>query len=202
METLYREDSKSKRTQKPLSLKWPKAIAVFFSTDFEKLFKDYKDPWSFETSKFEKDRFTKILSIAKTVPHESILEIGPAEGHLTEKLTKIAKNVTAIEISEAAIKRAKGKAPKAKYINTSFEKFEPGPQKFDLVIASEVFYYFKNGPKMAQKIAKIGKYLITSNAGIHDYLQAKHLTNFKLEKKQIHINIKELKITTIRLYKI
>lgn len=172
-------------------------------SSFEKLFNKKVDPWAFSTSPYEKVRFERMLELAKSVPHKTILEVGCAEGHFTKFLLQISKNVTAIDVSKQALERAKKRAPGAKYLLTSLDDFKIPSQKFDLIVASEVMYYVKDKKAMFEKLPKIGNYLLMSNWAFYGYLLSKHLKGAKLLKTR-HVSrlielLKYCKIDLLRL---
>lgn len=169
---------------------------------FEKLFKEKTDPWDFSHSQYEKERFEKIAEFAKSVPHQKILEIGCAEGHLTRELTKISKDVTAIDVSKEAIKRARKRAPQAKYSIISIDEMDLSGKRFDLVIAPEVLYYIRDKKPIFEKIAKSADYLLMSNWRLWDYLLAIHLGEAKLVKSFHLLKWGSLKYCRISLWKL
>ncbi len=150
---------------------------------FVELFKHKVDPWGFSESIYERGRLAKILEIARSVPHKSVLEIGCAEGHFTQKLLTISDSVTAIDVSKEAILRAKKRAPGAKYIVTSIDDLDLKSPKFDLAVASEVLYYIRDKKPIFKKISKSCRYLLMTNVGIWDYLLAIHLRGATLIKR-------------------
>ena len=175
-------------------------IRPFFARDFSKLYKEIKDPWHYNTSAYEKERFKEIIRLAKTVPYKNILEIGSAEGHLTKSLTDISGNVTCLEISKDAISRAKQKAPKAKYINISFQNFDSRGQKFDLIVCSEVLYYFKNKRAAIFKMENMADFILLSNFGLWDILFSFYFKKMALLKKSYVSSPKELKFAILSLW--
>lgn len=185
-----------------MAAKIVKIFKPFYTRNFPELFAEINDPWGYSTSGFEKERFNIIIQLAQSVPHKNILEIGCAEGHLTEKLAKITHNMSAIEISADAIARAKQKTSGVNFINSDFEKYQPKNKKYDLVVLSEVLYYFKNKDAVIKNIKKSGRYLIVSNAGIWHPILKKYFKDFYLLKTTLHIKPIEFKITTIALYKL
>lgn len=149
---------------------------------FKNLFAKKTDPWGFSESLYEKQRFSKMLDLAKTVPHQKILEIGCAEGHFTQKLLTLTKDITAIDVSPDAIRRARKKASGVKYLLTSIDDLNLKGQKFDLTVASEVIYYINNKRPIFEKIAKSSHYLVMSNYMLWDYILAFYLKDAKLIK--------------------
>ncbi len=158
---------------------------------FVKLFEKKSDPWSFSTSAFEKARFDKMLTLAKVVPHQKILEVVCAEGHFTKKLLTISRDVTAIDVSKEALVGAKKRAPGAKFVQTSIDDYDLNRKKFDLVVASEVVYYIADKKPIFDKIKKCANYLLMSNVGVWDYLLAIHLKDAKLVKRTHHSRFSE-----------
>ncbi len=176
------------------------AFRSFFVKDFERLFLDFPDPWNLDKSNFQKKRFTKIEKIIKNIPHKTILEIGSAEGHLTKYLTNRSDNVTCLEISKQAIKRAKLRAPRAKYINSSFQNYNFNSQKFDLIICSEVLYYLKNKKEAVAKMEKMADFILMSNFGLWDVLFSFYFKQMSPIKKTFVFHLLELKFGIISLW--
>lgn len=165
-------------------------------------FRNKVDPWNFENSNYERGRFEKMLKIAKKLPHKKILEIGCAEGHFTQRLQQISEKITAIDLSQVAISRARRRAPKARYFCTTLEKM-PLPQTlYDLVICSEVFYYIDDKKSAVDKIKKLAKFLLTSNYMLHPLLVEPYLAKLTLLERVIHFSLRELKICSISAWEI
>jgi len=78
--------------------------------------------------------------ISSLVEGKEILEIGPGTGFITTVLQKKG-NVTALEPSKEMIKRAKKRAPKAKYLNIELFSFST-KKKFDTIVAIRVLGHF------------------------------------------------------------
>jgi len=170
---------------------------------FVHLYKKKADPWNLSHSIYEEGRFNKMIKLAKTVPHQMILEIGCGEGHFTQKLLRISHDVTALDVSEDAIKRAKRRAPRAKYLVTSIDDLDLRSQKFDLIIASEIIYYIRNKKPIFKKIFQASSYLLMSNYMLWDYILAPHLKRAKLLRRIHHYRLQEkLKYCAISLWKL
>jgi 2-polyprenyl-3-methyl-5-hydroxy-6-metoxy-1,4-benzoquinol methylase len=162
------------------------------------------DPWHFETSSYEKDRFTAMLDLIKSVPHASILEVGCAEGHFTQLLTPLAKDVVGLDIIPVALKRAESRAPNARYLLSSIEDFIPD-KKYDVVNCSETIYYCPDKKKALAQIKKSGKYLVASSnilSGWRPNTADRHFWQFPLLKMRIVISWKEKKVCLISLRKL
>lgn len=67
----------------------------------------------------------------------SILELGPAEGVMTELMVKAGFTVTAVEGSPLLAKALESRLPDVTVVNCLFEEFEP-MEKFDTIVLSHV----------------------------------------------------------------
>ncbi|MBO9671180.1 MAG: class I SAM-dependent methyltransferase [Sphingobium sp.] len=103
-----------------------------------------EDPWRLASPR-EHERFALTNAvIAQIAPNcGSLLEIGSGEGEQTAHLLKVAGSVTGIEVSEAAVNRARSAAPHAEYLVGCAEDAGHllGERRFDIVTACEMLYY-------------------------------------------------------------
>lgn len=127
----------------------------------ERLFKNMRDPYNFESSPYEQDRLQHLLEEVKRYPHESVLEVGSAEGHFTCELAKISKRVVALDVSPTAITRAQERCKSPTYVLKSLDEFQTD-EKFDLVVCAETLYYIKDIPKAIEKLSSLGRYCLVS----------------------------------------
>lgn len=97
-------------------------------------------------SMFNKDvkvntfRRRTILAYAKG---PKILELGCADGLMTEALTEKFKDVSAVDASEELLQKAKQRAPKASYHQALFEEFNPD-DRFDTIILGHVLEHVED----------------------------------------------------------
>ena len=111
---------------------------------FEDLWKS-DDPWSLETSQFEKDRYESILTMINDRHYERALEIGCGSGTFTRLLPSFVNEVVALDISATAIERARNAGNSNNAIDyrvaniMEYDVRKEGP--WDLVIMSETVYY-------------------------------------------------------------
>lgn len=90
----------------------------------------------------------KISDLLKGKTHESCLEIGlGTSAYFAERLNEFFNEYWIVEKN----KFDQPLPPNVKLINDDFEKFT-STQKFDVIIASHVVYYFKDLPKTIRKI--------------------------------------------------
>lgn len=100
------------------------------------------DPWSYDTP-YEVAKRNHVLELLPDGPIHCALEVGCAEGHFTALLSPRVSELTAIDISERALERARTRCADA--ANVTFvrcdihERIPDGP--FDLIMCTEVLYY-------------------------------------------------------------
>ena len=126
---------------------------------FEALYREKGDPWSFETSPYEAAKYAETI---KALPHDicaDALEIGCANGVLTQKLGPFCKRLLAIDVSPTALSAAASRCREQSHIR--FEKrqlpAEAPDGSFDLIILSEVVYYWDDAD-----LALMAKYILTA----------------------------------------
>lgn len=113
---------------------------------FDQLYRDHPDPWAFETSPYEQEKYAATLSLLRAEPYGNALEVGCAIGVLTAQLARYCTNLLAVDASEIALERARARGL------PSFVRFEkrmvpaefPDGQ-FDLILLSEIVYYLAVG---------------------------------------------------------
>lgn len=110
---------------------------------FEKLYLRNLDPWNFETSEYEQKKYLATVNAIPDREYFSGLEIGCSIGVLTEMLTSKCTALTAIDISETALEKARLRlegSPEVNFMAGSVPADFP-PGKYDLIVISEVGYY-------------------------------------------------------------
>lgn len=65
------------------------------------------DPWDIESSAYERDRCAQLLKMLAGRRYARVLEIGCGAGYLTRLLAPHADQIVALDISQAAIERAR-----------------------------------------------------------------------------------------------
>jgi len=101
-----------------------------------------EDPFSYSTDPYETSRLDALEGALGPGPAGRVLELGCAEGHLTQRLARHAASVTSVDISAVAIERARLRAPSAAFFEGDILTWAPsGPAAFDVVVVAEVLYY-------------------------------------------------------------
>ena len=122
-------------------------------TYFEEMYAGDPDPWRFKTSIYEKRKYASTLRALGDRRFERGVEIGCSIGELTAKLAPRCRTLLGVDISEQAVEAARART--AEMANVSIERMTlPGetPEgQFDLIVLSEVLYYF--GPEDLKQVA-------------------------------------------------
>jgi SAM-dependent methyltransferase len=114
-------------------------------TFFENLYAGERDPWSFETSPYEREKYDRSLNALRP-NYQRALEIGCSIGVFTARLAPRCERLVAVDISERALAVARtrcARLPQVRFERTDVTRaFPSGP--FDLIVLSEVGYYWSD----------------------------------------------------------
>jgi len=103
------------------------------------------DPWEFETSDFERDKYARQFAILEGRRYARVLEIGCGNGCFTRRLAGIADHVLALDISPTAIAQARQAAGRFGAIDfrvANIMDYDPNAEgPWDLVVMSETVCY-------------------------------------------------------------
>ena len=111
---------------------------------FEGLYAESGDPWDFETSEYEQKKYARTLAVLGGRTFRRALEAGASIGVFTEMLASRCDELLAVDVSERAVAAARRRLTRRRHVRverrTLPEEMPHGP--FDLIVASEVLYYF------------------------------------------------------------
>jgi hypothetical protein len=117
------------------------------STDrsyFEGMYGDEADPWDFEHSPYEQRKYAVTVASLPRLRYRSAFEPGCSVGVLTELLATRCDRLLSSDIIPAALQRAEtrlGESATVCFEQRSIpDQWPSGP--FDLVVLSEIAYYF------------------------------------------------------------
>jgi 2-polyprenyl-3-methyl-5-hydroxy-6-metoxy-1,4-benzoquinol methylase len=109
---------------------------------FERRFAE-RDPWSYETSEYERTKYRRTLETIPAIAGAQILEVGCAEGVFTAWLAERGARVLAVDICSRALARAQDRC--AAWPDVRFASLDiactPVTGTFDVVLCAEVLYY-------------------------------------------------------------
>jgi SAM-dependent methyltransferase len=111
---------------------------------FEDLYEESADPWDFETSDYERKKYERTLESLGGRKFRRAFEAGSSIGVFTAMLASRCDELLAVDTSEKAVEIARERLLEMCHVRlerrTLPEEMPDGP--FDLVVASEVLYYW------------------------------------------------------------
>lgn len=118
---------------------------------FEGLYESSSDPWNFETSDYEREKYRRTLEALGGRHFRRGLEVGASIGVFTEMLAGLCDSLLAVDVSEKAVAAARARLAGRHHVTverkTLPEEMPEGP--FDVIVASEVLYYFPREEMLA-----------------------------------------------------
>jgi predicted TPR repeat methyltransferase len=118
---------------------------------FENLYAQSMDPWDFETSEYERKKYERTLEVLGGRRFGRALEAGASIGVSTAMLADRCDQLLAVDVSERAVAEARKRLSGREHVRverrTLPEEMPHGP--FDLIVASEVLYYFTREEMLA-----------------------------------------------------
>lgn len=111
---------------------------------FQQLYSVSDDPWDFETSVYEADKYAATLASLPLPSYVNGLELGCSIGVLTQLLAARCWNLLATDVSTLALSRARTRCVNLPNVRCEhYELPRHYPQgSFDLIVMSELGYYF------------------------------------------------------------
>lgn len=112
---------------------------------FESMYQQIADPWNFEGSTYEQERYAKILDSVDGRRYSRAFEPGCSIGVLTAKLGCLCDRLEAIEISPTASSSAMQRCKDLPQVHIQCGSLPDAIPSgmFDLIVFSEIGYYFK-----------------------------------------------------------
>jgi predicted TPR repeat methyltransferase len=111
---------------------------------FESMYRAKSDPWNFASNRYELNRYEAILRALQQRSYRHAFEPGCSIGMLTEQLASICGRIDAIDISPTAVLQAQKRCQSFANVHIGFGALPHHIPAgiFDLVIFSEIGYYF------------------------------------------------------------
>ena len=128
------------------------------TTYFEEKYRRDIDPWHFQTSAYEQEKYRATLAALGKSRYQAALEVGCSIGILTAMLATRCEALLALDTSQTAVAFAKqhcqANANVTFAVDTLPDGFPAG--MFDLIVLSEVLYYFSDSDlrDVAQRCAQ------------------------------------------------
>jgi len=162
---------------------------------FENLYASSYDPWDFESSSYEHRKYERTLSVLAPRRYRRALEVGCSIGVFTAMLAPLCDEFVAVDVSERAVTMAKERLEGFPHIRIERRRLpEETPEgPFDLIVASEVLYYWPRDVMLAalrrfEKVLASGSILLA----VHWRNETK---TYPLQGDEVH----ELLLTHTRL---
>jgi protein-L-isoaspartate O-methyltransferase len=132
---------------------------------FERRYRLSADPWNFATSEYERTRYQTILAALIRRRYASAFEPGCSIGVLTAELAGLCDRVTATDIAPSAVARARQHCAHLRHVDIRCADLATHPESgpFDLIVVSEIGYYFSQydliriGAALAQSLSRGGE---------------------------------------------
>lgn len=147
---------------------------------FDAVYAANADPWGFETSAYEACKYNATLEALPQARYANAFEAGCSIGVLTHRLAERCGRLLSVDVSEAALDQARDRCRDQP--NVAFERrvlpgeFPDAAGPFDLILVSEVGYYFSEADLgrfracCAGALARGGTLLLVHwTAPVHDY---------------------------------
>jgi cyclopropane fatty-acyl-phospholipid synthase-like methyltransferase len=113
--------------------------------DFEARYRAEGDPWSYETSAYERAKYDATLEACGPGPFREALELGSSIGVLSERLAPRCERLTTIDGAATAValaRRRLGPESQVEVLLGAIPDAIPA-RSYDLVLASEILYYLE-----------------------------------------------------------
>lgn len=98
------------------------------------------DPWNFDASPYEREKFIATQEALTRERYRSALELGCGNGALARHLAPRCDRYTGLDAVEKAVAAARERVPEARFVTDVYPCRLPG-KGFDLVILSEFLYF-------------------------------------------------------------
>jgi cyclopropane fatty-acyl-phospholipid synthase-like methyltransferase len=166
---------------------------------FEALYRDHRDPWNYAASAYERHKYDMTLRALSQERYRSAFEPACSIGELTALLATRCESLLATDVSPTAVNRARHRCAHLENVQIECQDLRTPPQAqaFDLIVLSEVGYYFgavtlrSIGRRLAQALLPGGEMLAVHWLG--------HSRDHVLHGHEVHsILLRDLPLRHIR----
>ncbi|MFC6645304.1 nodulation S family protein [Granulicella cerasi] len=110
---------------------------------FEEMYAANPDPWNFACSAYELSRYDALISTLQGQRFKNAFEPGCSIGVLTQRLAPHCDSLFAMDLSLNAVERARQRCARFPHVQVEQgSALEAAPGSIDLLVLSEIGYYF------------------------------------------------------------
>lgn len=115
------------------------------STEFEARYRADRDPWGYESSAYERDKYAATLRACGPGPFAEALELGGSIGVFTAALAPRCRRLVSLDAAATAVAAARERlAGQAQVeVRRGLIPADIPRRRFDLAVASEILYYLE-----------------------------------------------------------
>ncbi|MEQ5872472.1 methyltransferase domain-containing protein [Sagittula sp. NFXS13] len=111
------------------------------AASFDRLYRETADPWDYETSTYEAEKYARCLALLPPRRFAHALEVGCSIGVMSEAIARRCDSLLALDFAPTAIEKARARdIPGAKFEVAAVPEGWPDGH-WDLIVLSEVLYY-------------------------------------------------------------
>jgi Nodulation protein S (NodS) len=152
---------------------------------FEDIYRSAPDPWQFETSWYEQRKYALTLAALPERHYRSAFEPGCSIGVLSSLLANRCDQLLATDVVPDVVRRARRRCRQLPWVRIEHlaipEEWPTGP--FDLVVLSEIGYYFDR-PTLDDIVSRLLATVTTSATLIAVHWRG--ATNYPLRGDEVH----------------
>jgi SAM-dependent methyltransferase len=111
---------------------------------FDRVYAASPDPWGFTTRWYEERKYALTLAMLPRRRYADAFEPGCSIGVLTALLAPRCDRLLSCDVSAEAVRRARRRSPGTRLERRTLPREWP-PGRFDLIVFSELLYYFDTG---------------------------------------------------------
>ena len=110
---------------------------------FDRIYAASADPWGYETSEYEAQKYAATLAALPPRRWRRVLEVGCSIGVLTRRLADICDGLTAVDGAATAVERCRARLAGQDHVDVRHGRVpDDWPLgEYDLVVLSELVYY-------------------------------------------------------------
>jgi protein-L-isoaspartate O-methyltransferase len=114
---------------------------------FDARYRQSTDPWDFTTSAYERERYQTTIAALTRSSYRRAFEPACSVGELTARLAPLCGHLIATDFARTAVSRARQRCAAFSNVRVAHADLARGspPGPFDLIVFSEVGYYFDRG---------------------------------------------------------